>query len=79
MQKGANNSENPPLEDHTPALQSHVASQIRAEERDSLAVDPLEVVVLDELEKFTYVSTLLSSKEREQVQGVLLKNLDVLA
>ena len=47
------------------------------EEGDPLAVDPLEIVVLDGLEKFAYVSTLLSSKEREQVQGILLKNLDV--
>ena len=42
-------------------------------------MDPLEIVVLDGPEKFTYVSTLLSSKERKQVQGVLLKNLDVFA
>ena len=42
-------------------------------------MDPLEIVVLDEKEKFTYVNTLLSSKEREKVQGVLLKNLDVFA
>ena len=42
-------------------------------------MDPLEVVVLDGPEKFTYVSTLLSSEEREQIQGVLLKNIDVFA
>ena len=77
VQRGANNSENPPLEYHTPAYQSQATAQIRAKERDSLAVDPLEIVVLDGPKKFTYVSTLLSSKEREQVQGVLLKNLDV--
>ena len=40
---------------------------------------PLEIVVLDGLEKFTYISTLLSSNEREQIQGVLSKNLDALA
>ena len=40
-------------------------------------MDPLEIVVLDGPKKFTYIITLLSSKEREQVQGVLLKNLDV--
>ena len=40
-------------------------------------MDPLEIVVFDGLEKFTYVITLLSSEGREQVQGVLLKNLDV--
>ena len=42
-------------------------------------MDPLEIVVLDGLEKFTYVNTLLYSEEREQIQGVLLKNLDVFA
>ena len=42
-------------------------------------MNPLEVVVLDSLEKFTYVSTLLSSEEREQIQGMLLKNIDVFA
>ena len=47
------------------------------EERNSLPMDPLEIVVLDGPEKVTYVSSLLSSKEREYVQGVLLKNLDV--
>ena len=40
-------------------------------------MDPLEIVVLDRPEKFTYISTILSSEEREHVQGVLLKNLDV--
>ena len=38
-------------------------------------MDPLEIVVLDGPEKFTYVSTLLSSKEREHMEGVLLKNM----
>ena len=40
-------------------------------------MDPLEKVTLDELEKFTYVSSLLSSEEREQLQLVLLNNIDV--
>ena len=42
-------------------------------------MDPLEIVVLDRPKKFTYVSTFLSSKEKEHIQGVLLKNLDVFA
>ena len=42
-------------------------------------MDPMEVVVLDGPKKFTYVSTLLSSEEREQIQGVLLKNIDMFA
>ena len=47
------------------------------EEKDHLAVDPLESVVLDGPEKFTYVSSLLSSEEKEQLLHVLLKNIDV--
>ena len=42
-------------------------------------MDPLEIVVLDGPMKFTNVSTLLSSKEMEQVQGVPLKKFDVFA
>ena len=49
------------------------------EEKDPLAMDPLETVVLDGPEKFTYVISLLSSKEREQLQSVLLRNIDVFA
>ena len=42
-------------------------------------MDPLEKVTLNESEKFTYVSSLLSNKEREQLQLVLLNNIDVFA
>ena len=42
-------------------------------------MDPLETVALDMLEKFTYVSTLLSSEEKEQLRHVLLGNRDVFA
>ena len=42
-------------------------------------MDPLEEVVMDGPEKFTYVSTLLSSEEKEQLQRVLLGNADVFA
>ena len=38
------------------------------EEKDLLAVDPLEIIALDGLEKFTYVRTLLSREEKEQLQ-----------
>ena len=44
-----------------------------------MAVDPLEKVMLDEPEKFTYVSSLLSSDEKEHLQIVLLNNIDVFA
>ena len=42
-------------------------------------MDPLETVALDRPEKFTYVSTLLSSEEKEQLRRVLLRNTDVFA
>ena len=35
--------------------------------------------MLDGLEKFTYVNSLLSNEEREQLQLVLLNNIDVFA
>ena len=37
-------------------------------------MDPLEAIALDGSEKFTYVSTLLSSEDKEQLQHVLLGN-----
>ena len=42
-------------------------------------MDPLEKVTLDRSEKFTYVSSLLSNEEREQLQLILLNNIDVFA
>ena len=50
-----------------------------AEERDPLAVDPLEKVMLDGPEKFTYASSLPSGDKNEQSQLVLLNNVDVFA
>ena len=41
-------------------------------------MDPLEIVTLDGPEKFTYVSSLLSSEEKEHLR-VLLRNIDVFA
>ena len=40
-------------------------------------MDPLEIVVLEGPEKFTYVSSLLSNEEKEHLQRVLLRNIDV--
>ena len=42
-------------------------------------MDPLEEVELDGLEKFTYVNSLLSNEEREQLRLTLLCNIDVFA
>ena len=44
-----------------------------------LAVEPLESIFLDGPDKSTYVSSLLSSGEKEQLQQVLLRNMDVFA
>ena len=42
-------------------------------------MDPLEEVELDESEKFTYFSSLLSNEEREKLRLTLLHNIDVFA
>ena len=42
-------------------------------------MDPLKTIALDGLEKFTYVSTLLSNEEKEQLCSVLLGNAYVFA
>ena len=42
-------------------------------------MDFLEKVTLDGLEKFTYISSLLSNEEMEQLRLMLLNNIDVFA
>ena len=42
-------------------------------------MDPLEKVVLDRPEKFTYASSLLTDDKKEQLRLALLSNIDVLA
>ena len=42
-------------------------------------MDPLEEIELDRPERFTYVSSLLSHEEREQVRLTLLHNIDAFA
>ena len=42
-------------------------------------MDPLEEIELDRPERFTYVSSLLSNEEREQVRLTLLRNINVFA
>ena len=44
---------------------------------ERLAVNPLESICLHGSDKSTYVSSLLSSGEKEQIQQVLLRNMDV--
>ena len=40
-------------------------------------MDPLETVVLDGLEKFTYVNALLSNEKKEELQHILLGSIDM--
>ena len=42
-----------------------------------LAVDPLDKVTLDEPEKFTYIGSLMSNEEREQLRLMRLNNVNV--
>ena len=42
-------------------------------------MDPLEKVTLDGPEKFTYINSLLSNEEREQLRLMLFNNIDVFA
>ena len=42
-------------------------------------MDPLETVALDGPKKFTYVNSLLSKEEKEQLQRILLRNINVFA
>ena len=42
-------------------------------------MDPMEEVEFNELDKFTYFSSLLSNEERAQLQHTLLHNIDVFA
>ena len=60
-----------------PQKQLQLAAQARAKDRERLAVDPLESIFLDGPDKSTYVSSLLSSGEKEHIQQVLLRNMDV--
>ena len=47
------------------------------EDKEQLVVDPLELMSLAEPDKCTYVSSLLSCVEKEQIWHVLLCNMDL--
>ena len=49
------------------------------EDKEQLAVDPLESMPLPEPDKSTYISSLISDAEKEQIQQVMLQNMDVFA
>ena len=49
------------------------------EDREQLAVDPLESILISGPGKCTYVSSLLSGEERARLQQILQANADVFA
>ena len=49
------------------------------EDKEKLAMDPLESILLGESDKHTYVSSLSLEEEKEQLRQVLLDNIDVFA
>ena len=49
------------------------------EEKDPPAMEPLEKLVLDGLEKFTYACSLMSDDKNEHLRLALLNNIDVFA
>ena len=49
------------------------------EDREQLAVDPLESILIGGPDRYTYVSSLLTEDERAQIQQILQANADVFA
>ena len=49
------------------------------EDREQLAVDPLESILIGGLGRYTYVSSLLKEEERAQLHQILQPNADVFA
>ena len=49
------------------------------EDREQLAVDPLESILIGGPGKYTYVSSLITEEERAQLQQILQANADVFA
>ena len=49
------------------------------EDGEQLAINPLESMSLTEPDKSTFVSSLISGVEKEQMRQVLLHNMDVFA
>ena len=72
-------SHNSALETQALELQLQIGAWAQVEDREQLVVDPLESMSLVESDKSTYVSSLLSGAEKEQLRQVLLHNMDVFA
>ena len=72
-------SSEPSLEDQPQQYQSQSSARPALEDRESLAVDPLETTPLSRPDRCIYVSTLLSEEEKAQLCHVLQLNTDVFA
>ena len=55
------------------------ATRVGKEDREQLAMDPQESILLGGPDKHTYVSSLLSEEKKEQLRRVLLGNINVFA
>ena len=77
-EKGESSS-NPAPESQPSEYQSHFVDRARKEDREQLAMDPLESILLGGPNKHTYVSSFLSGEEKEQLRQVLLCNIDAFA
>ena len=62
-----------------PKLQSQLVAQAGSKDREQLAMDPLESILLGGQDKHTYVSFLLSREEKERLRQVFLCNIYVFA
>ena len=49
------------------------------ENKEQLAVDPMESILIGGVGRYTYVSSLLTEEEREQIQQIIQANADVFA
>ena len=70
---------NPALESRSPESQSQFAARAEKEDREQLVMDPLESILLGGPGKHTYVSSLLSEEEKEQLRQVFLSNINIFA
>ena len=61
-------SNNLATESQSPKYQSQFTAQARKEDREQLAMDPMEPILLGRLDKHTYVSSLTSEEEKEQLR-----------
>ena len=69
----------PPLTDQPPQYQLRSSVRPTSEDREPMAVDPLEIVPFDGSDRCVYISTLLSEEKKTQLCQVIQFNADVFA